>query len=143
MPTYFEEDESTWAEVDLPRPSNIIGSIAFAWGKEAQRLLGCPTMICRRDLDVSHTEMWLTSTNGLPAAGSLNFDGIIIPYINREIARVRWNLPNPIRPRVIPRGAIGKLETSLIRPDRYNPDPNDVPETISEEGGGGGGGIGP
>jgi hypothetical protein len=111
------------AEVDLPFPSNYIGSLLYAFGKELQLLLGVPTVIVREDFGLSDTALELMSTLGLPPNGTLVGGGFKIKYTSKTDIRV--NVPllkDEPRHAVLTKGSELRLLTSSVLPPNYQSD---------------------
>ena len=128
MPDEVEPDGlDEWLDVPLPRPSNIIGALQYAFAKELQYLDGVPCTVCRENCEPADSVIKVISTFGAPAKGAYNFDGINVTYGERNTANLSVlssTYPQVMRPQTIPRGAVGRLVTRDILPTRYYKDPN-------------------
>lgn len=110
-------------EVRLPWPSNYVGSLLYAFGKELQVILGEPTVVVREDFGLEDTELKLTSTFGLPSAGTLVGSGFVLKYTEKFEASVTVPLlPTEPRHAVLSLGSELRLKTSDILPPNYQAD---------------------
>lgn len=111
------------SEVALPWPSNFVGALGYAFGKELQYLGGVPVTIVRSNFYPEDTELLLISTFGLPSSGELagKFN---VAYTGKTIDSLTG--VSGVRPDAIPTGARMRLVTKDILPPRYNKFPGIV-----------------
>lgn len=114
-------------EVDLPTPSNIIGAIGYALGKELQYLDGAPVFILRANFSPGDTVMLVNSTLGAPPQGWVASNGMQVPYTGKTADS--FTGCSGIRARAIPINAQISLVTDKILPPKYNKTPSETPYT--------------
>jgi len=105
------------SEVTLPWPSNFVGSLGYAFGKELQYLGGVPVTIVRSNFYPEDTELLVVSTFGFPPSGELagKFN---LSYTGKTIDS--FTGVSGIRPDAVPTGARLRLVTKGILPPKYS-----------------------